>query len=87
MAKPMNFKSFKVGDPIELVALDHTSDDTVEGWVPASAAMKLTPHKIYVRGYFVGEDEFTIKVAFAKCAGTFSTFFNVIKGTIVEAKK
>ena len=83
MAKNIKFKE---GDPIEIQAVDHTSDDSAEGWRPAAEAMKSTPHTLWVRGYYVGEDAATVKVAFAKCDGHYSTIFNVAKGTILVAR-
>jgi len=78
-------KTFKAGDPIEIVAVDHTTEDG-DGWKTEEEVMKFTPLNLHVRGYYVGEDDLAIKVAFSKCGDSFGTIFNIIKGTIVKIK-
>lgn len=63
--------------------MDHTSDDT-GGWKDADEAMRSTPSVIHTRGYYVGEDAISVKIAFAKCDDSFSTIFSVAKGTIMQ---
>jgi len=68
----------KVGEPLEILTLDHTSDDSKEGWHEAKQ-FKSAPSKIAIRGYFVGQTKFYITLAMAKAGDSFGTLFHVIK--------
>lgn len=87
MKKRLEREKMTPGDPIELLVLDHSSDDTVEGWRTQEEVMESKPEFLAVRGYWVGEDKHTVKVAFAKCGGSYSTIFNVVKSAIVKQTK
>lgn len=69
----------QIGDLIEIVTFDHTSDDTVEGWREPKDVIHEPPFELRVAGYYVGEDDKTIKIAMARAGSTFSTFWYVLK--------
>lgn len=78
---------FKEGDPVEITAMDHSSDDTIEGWRTAAECMDSQPEFMCIRGFYIGEDRFTMKIAFARCGDSYSTVFNVLKSAIVKQVK
>lgn len=80
-----NGKSFQVGDPIEIAAFDHSSED-FEGWKNPEELVDHALTVMQLRGWYVSEDNMTVKVAFAKCDKSFSTIFTVLKNVIARVQ-
>ena len=76
----------KVGDPVDVVAIDHSTDDH-EGWRLPRDHMKVEPMTLRVRGFYMGKDKDTIKIAFAQCGEAYSTTWILPYKTIVSIKK
>lgn len=77
-------EELQVGDLVEVVAYDHTSDDTKEGWRTAEESKEVTPWTLKVVGYLTAADQNTITLAMAHCGGKFTTFWVVPRGSIIE---
>lgn len=69
----------KVGDLIEIVTTDHTSDDSQEGWRLPDEISEEGPLELRAVGYYVGEDVKSYKLAMAKCGDHYSTFWYIPK--------
>lgn len=76
----------KVGDLIEVVAVDHTSDDT-NGWLKPEELIKAEPERIAVVGYYLGETKNTLRLAMAKAGNVYGTQFMILKGTIETVRR
>jgi len=85
----MKKRRLKPGEPIQLFTLDHTSDDSTEGWMKGETAMSGSqPSAITMRGFYVGETKGYITIAFAMAGkDSFGTLFHVLKNPSLKVTR
>jgi hypothetical protein len=76
--------NFKVGDVVEVTALDHASVDSK--WLSKDEAMTQGHTYLKVVGYVVGQDKKLLVLAMGHTEGDYGLIWQVPKSTIQEIK-
>jgi hypothetical protein len=79
-------KKLKVGDRVEITAVDHSTDD--KSWNTAEKLVEdSTPSILNILGYFIGEDKLSYQLAMGKSEEAFATKWMIPKQTILKIHK
>lgn len=79
----MKKHQIKVGDLIEVAAIDHTTDDN-DGWSDPEDLLKAKPEILEVAGYYLGETKDTFRLAMCRVGHSYGTQFIVLKKAIIR---
>ena len=72
----------KVGDLLEIEAIDHTTSDN--DWSDRDDLLKINPEILQVAGYYLGETRNTFRLAMCKVGDSYGTQFIVLKKAIIR---
>ena len=79
-------KKLKIGDRVEITAVDHTTSD--KGWEkPADLIRGETPANLSVIGYYLGEEKNIIHLAMGRCEDTYGTKWMIPTKTVLKIHK